>query len=64
MPDRHDHLVIEPDEDDLDALDLRGYAEAALDELRGRAADEPVAGEALAELFRLVDHDRSGAGAR
>jgi len=64
VPDRHDHLVIEPDDADLDALDLRGYAAAALEDLRGRAADEAVAGEALAELFRLVDHGRSGAGAR
>ena len=45
-------LLLEPDDDDLDALDLRGYARDALDELR--AADDPVADEALAQLFRLA----------
>lgn len=52
LPDRHDNLLIEPDEADLAKLDLRGYAAAALDELR--AADDPVATEALAQLYRIA----------
>ncbi len=52
LPDRHTSLVTEPDAADLEALDLSGYARDALEELR--AADSPVAAEALAQLYRIV----------
>lgn len=57
VPPGDEALLLEPDDADLEALDLRGYARAALDELR--AADDPVAAEALAQLYRIVrqDHD-------
>ncbi len=51
-PPDHDRLLTEPDEADLEALDLRGYAREALDELR--ADDSPVAAEALAQLYLLA----------
>ncbi len=52
LPERHDHLLIEPDEEDLALLDLRGYAKHALDELREDGS--PMATEALAQLFRIA----------
>lgn len=52
LPDQHTRLLTEPDEADLEALDLRGYARDALDELR--RAESPAAAEALAQLYRLV----------
>lgn len=52
LPERHTSLLLEPDDADLEALDLAGYARDALDELRER--DDPVAAEALAQLFRIV----------
>ena len=55
LPDQHTDLLTGPDDADLEALDLSGYARDALDELR--AADDPVAAEALAQLYRMV---RSG----
>jgi len=54
---RHTDLHVAPDEADLDALDLSGYALAALEELRAQAAgdgeDAAVAGDALNLLHRL-----------
>ena len=55
LPAQHTDLLTEPDDDDLEALDLSGYARTALDELR--AADDPVAAEALAQLYRLAVAD-------
>lgn len=52
LPTQHTDLLTEPDDDDLDALDLSGYARSALDELR--AAGDPLADEALAQLYRLA----------
>lgn len=52
LPERHTTLLTEPDDADLEALDLSGWARDALDELRGR--DDPVADEALAQLYRIV----------
>ncbi len=52
LPERHTSLLTEPDDADLEALDLSGYARAALDELRDQ--DDPIAAEALAQLFRIV----------
>lgn len=52
LPEQHTSLLTEPDDADLEALDLSGYARDALDELR--ASDEPVAAEALAQLYRIV----------
>lgn len=52
LPDGLDRLLLEPDDHDLEALDLRGYARTALDELR--ASDDPAATEALAQLFRIA----------
>lgn len=52
LPARHTQLLTEPDDADLEALDLSGYARDALDELR--ATDSPVADEALAQLYRIV----------
>lgn len=57
LPDQHTDLLTEPDDADLEALDLSGYARDALHELR--TADDPIADEALAQLYRLV---RSGDG--
>jgi len=52
LPERHTSLLTEPDEGDLEALDLSGYVRDALEELR--AAESPVAAEALAQLYRIV----------
>ncbi|MDZ7705082.1 MAG: exonuclease SbcCD subunit D [Trueperaceae bacterium] len=52
LPERHTSLLTEPDDADLEALDLSGYARDALDELR--EDDSPVAAEALAQLYRIV----------
>lgn len=52
LPERHTSLLTEPDDADLEALDLSGYARDALDELRD--SDDPVAAEALAQLYRIV----------
>ena len=52
LPERHTRLLTEPDDADLEALDLSGYARDALEELR--SADTPVAAEALAQLYRIV----------
>jgi DNA repair exonuclease SbcCD nuclease subunit len=55
---RHTDLHVAPDEADLDALDLSGYALSALEDLRAQAAgdgeDAVVAGDALNLLFRLA----------
>jgi DNA repair exonuclease SbcCD nuclease subunit len=59
LPDRHTDLLTEPDADDLEALDLSGYARDALDELQ--ASDDPVAAEALAQLYRIVRSDDDAA---
>ena len=55
---RHTDLVVAPDEADLAALEVSGYARAALDELRaeatGSGAAAVVAGDALNLLYRLA----------
>lgn len=56
LPAQHTRLLTEPDDADLEALDLSGYARDALDDLRG--SDDPVADEALAQLYRLVREGR------
>lgn len=48
---RHMDLVITPSEDELEALDIRGFAAAALHDLQDM--DTPVARDALNLLFRL-----------
>lgn len=50
---RRDDLTIAPGEQDLAALGLSGFAQAALDDLSGRKRDE-AAGDALALLYRLA----------
>jgi DNA repair exonuclease SbcCD nuclease subunit len=50
---RRDDLSIAPDEADLAALGLSGFARATLDELAARKGDE-AAGDALALLYRLA----------
>lgn len=57
LPAQHTDLLTEPDGEDLEALDLSGYARSALDDLRGR--DDPVAHEALAQLYRIALGDRA-----
>lgn len=59
LPDRHTQLLTEPDDADLEALDLSGYARDALDELREDGS--PVAAEALAQLYRIVRERDSAA---
>lgn len=59
LPEQHTRLLTEPDEADLEALDLRGYARDALDELR--ADGSPVAAEALAQLYGIVREGRDSA---
>lgn len=54
LPPQHTELLTEPDDEDLEALGLSGWARAALDELR--ASDDPAADEALAQLYRLAPH--------
>lgn len=48
---RHMDLVITPSEDELEAMDIRGFAAATLKDLQ--AMDTPVARDALNLLFRL-----------
>ena len=57
--DRHAELVTAPDEADLDALHLGGFARAAVDELRDLAStggdDAEAASDALGLLYRLEE---------
>jgi DNA repair exonuclease SbcCD nuclease subunit len=58
FPARHAHLTIEPQDADVDALDLQGYARETVDELRDLAATDEVAAEALVQLFRIETEAR------
>ncbi|MEZ5238205.1 MAG: DNA repair exonuclease [Microthrixaceae bacterium] len=68
--DRHSDLVTVPDDDDLDWLQLSGYAQEAAEELRSAASTPAdtgggeVAGEALRLLYRLAGADRAHGGIR
>jgi len=57
---RRDGVAIAPDDADLEALALSGFARATLDELARRQGDE-AAGDALALLYRLAG---GGGGSR
>lgn len=50
---RRSSLALLPEDDDLAALDLSGFAADAVDELRAAASDDPAAQDALALLYRL-----------
>lgn len=55
-PERHTDIVIAPTADDLDALELRGYAATAMERLRTQAGtgdDTAAATDALALLVRF-----------
>lgn len=66
-PPAHTRLAVQPDDADFVAMDLAGFAQAALDDLRAAAgADDdaaPVARDALALLYRLSTRDDAAAAA-
>lgn len=51
---RHDNLVIAPDQDDLDRMNLTGFVADAFDTLRNDASTDPVAADALALMYGLA----------
>lgn len=51
---RHDQLVIAPDERDLDQMRLSGFVAEAFTELRNGAAEDAVAADALSLLYALA----------
>ena len=51
---RHNDLVVLPDDHDFTDLGLTGFASEALQELTAAAGDDATARDALALLYRLV----------
>lgn len=51
---RHDQLVIAPDDADLDQMSLSGFVADAFNTLRTDAPDDPIARDALSLLYALA----------
>ena len=53
---RTHNLAVEPTEEDLDSVDLKGYARGAFDELRDGASEgDAVDAQALKILYRMTN---------
>ncbi len=57
LDDRHDALIDEPSDDDLDRIDRSGFVRSAVEQLRARAGNEadPERGVATMALVRLYE---------